>query len=85
MSKFKKGDKVLVFGGHQASDNIRTVYNRLGAGSEIYSLKELNYYVLVHFMVRVCLDNPINRLLYPEYKPYKHFLVEELPNEKENK
>jgi hypothetical protein len=85
MSKFKKGDKVLVFGGYQASDNIRTINNRCVAGSEIYSLKELSYYVIEYHMVRAFLDNPINRLLYPEYKPYKHFLVEELPNEKENK
>lgn len=85
MSKFKKGDKVLVFRGLEASDNIRTVYNRLVAMSELYSLKELHYYVYHSHMTRATLDNPINRLLYPEYKPYKQFLVEEVPNEKENK
>jgi hypothetical protein len=85
MSKFKRGDKVLVFGGREASDNIRTVYTRLAVMSGLYSLKEVHYYVYDSHMTRAILYNPINRLLYPEYKPYKQFLVEELPNEKENK
>lgn len=89
MSKFKRGDKVLVFGGFEASDNIRTVYTRVVADFSVdrgyYSLKELHYYVKGGHMTRATLDNPMNRLLYPEYKPYKQFLVEELPNEKENK
>ena len=89
MSKFKRGDKVLVFGGFEASDNIRTIYSRVISTpfgeKEMYSLKELYYYVRGDNITRAKLDNPINRLLYPEYKPYKQFLVEELPNEKENK
>ena len=89
MSKFKRGDKVLVLGGFEASDNIRTIYSRVISTpfgeKEMYSLKEINYYVYDSLMTRACLDNTMNRLLYPEYKPYKQFLVDELPNEKENK
>lgn len=89
MSKFKRGDKVLVFKGFDASDSIRTVYTRVVADFSVdcgyYSLKELHYYVRDGHMTRACLDNTMNRLLYPEYRPYKQFLVEELPNEKETK